>query len=63
MLAHPPVQGQAAAPRIRAAITRLAEIPEVETIIVARGGGSLTDLWAFCDEHLCRTRGDAAACR
>jgi exodeoxyribonuclease VII large subunit len=54
VLAHPPVQGQAAAPRIRAAITRLAAIPEVETIIVARGGGSLTDLWAFCDEHLCR---------
>ncbi len=49
------MQGQAAAPRIRAAITQLAEIPEVETIIVSRGGGSLTDLWAFCDEHLCRT--------
>jgi len=55
VLVHPPVQGQAAAPRIRAAITRLAEVPEVETIIVSRGGGSLTDLWAFCDEHLCRT--------
>lgn len=54
VLAHPPVQGQAAAPRIRAAITALAGIPEVETIIVSRGGGSLTDLWAFCDEHLCR---------
>ena len=54
VLAHPPVQGQAAAPRIRAAVQRLAEIPEVETIVVARGGGSLTDLWAFCDEHLCR---------
>jgi exodeoxyribonuclease VII large subunit len=54
ILAHPPVQGQAAAPRIRQAIQRLAEIPEVETIIVSRGGGSLTDLWAFCDEHLCR---------
>ena len=24
-------------------------------IIVARGGGSLADLWAFCDETLCRT--------
>ena len=24
-------------------------------IVVARGGGSLADLWAFCDETLCRT--------
>ena len=23
--------------------------------MIARGGGSLTDLWAFCDETLCRT--------
>ena len=55
VLAHPPVQGKAAAPRIASALRRLAEIPEVETIIVTRGGGSLTDLWCFCDEALCRT--------
>ena len=24
-------------------------------ILVSRGGGSLADLWAFCDETLCRT--------
>ena len=24
-------------------------------IVVSRGGGSLADLWAFCDETLCRT--------
>ena len=24
-------------------------------IVVARGGGSLADLFAFCDETLCRT--------
>ena len=29
--------------------------PEVEVVIVARGGGSLADLFAFCDEALCRT--------
>jgi exodeoxyribonuclease VII large subunit len=29
--------------------------PEVEAIVVTRGGGSLADLWAFCDESLCRT--------
>lgn len=55
VLAHPPVQGKAAAPRISAAIRGLAELPEVEAIIVSRGGGSLTDLWCFCDEDLCRT--------
>ena len=27
----------------------------VEVAVVCRGGGSLTDLWAFCDENLCRT--------
>jgi exodeoxyribonuclease VII large subunit len=30
-------------------------VQEVEVIIVARGGGSLADLFAFCDEGLCRT--------
>lgn len=30
-------------------------MPEVEVVIVARGGGSLADLFAFCDETLCRT--------
>lgn len=55
VLAHPPVQGRGAAPRIAAAIRDLAAVPEVETIIVSRGGGSLTDLWCFCDETLCRT--------
>ena len=28
---------------------------EVDAIVVARGGGSLADLFAFCDETLCRT--------
>ncbi len=28
---------------------------EVDVVIVARGGGSLADLYAFCDETLCRT--------
>lgn len=50
-----PVQDRRAAPAIGAAIRHLAELPEVEAIVVARGGGSLADLWAFCDETLCRT--------
>jgi exodeoxyribonuclease VII large subunit len=50
-----PVQDRQAAPRIAAALRELAAVEEVEVIIVARGGGSLADLFAFCDEGLCRT--------
>ena len=50
-----PVQDRYAAPRIAAALRELAAIAEVEVVIVARGGGSLADLLAFCDETLCRT--------
>lgn len=50
-----PVQDRKAASAITQALTDLAGIQQVETIIVARGGGSLADLFAFCDETLCRT--------
>jgi len=50
-----PVQDRHAAPAIAAAIQDLAARPEIEAIVVTRGGGSLADLWAFCDETLCRT--------
>ncbi len=53
--AFAPVQDRQAAPRITAALRELAAIPEVDVVIVARGGGSLADLFAFCDEALCRT--------
>lgn len=53
--AFAPVQDRRAAPAIARAIRELAERPDVEAIVVARGGGSLADLWAFCDETLCRT--------
>jgi exodeoxyribonuclease VII large subunit len=53
--AFAPVQDRHAAPAITAALQSLAARPEVEVIVVARGGGSLADLWAFCDETLCRT--------
>ena len=53
--AFAPVQDRHAAPAIAAALRELAAIPEVEVVIVARGGGSLADLFAFCDEALCRT--------
>jgi exodeoxyribonuclease VII large subunit len=50
-----PVQDRHAAPAIATALRDLAARPEVEAIVVTRGGGSLADLWAFCDETLCRT--------
>jgi exodeoxyribonuclease VII large subunit len=53
--AFAPVQDRHAAPRIAAALRELAAIQDVEVVIVARGGGSLADLFAFCDEALCRT--------
>jgi exodeoxyribonuclease VII large subunit len=53
--AFAPVQDRRAAPAIGEAIRDLAARPEVEAIVVTRGGGSLADLWAFCDETLCRT--------
>ena len=53
--AFAPVQDRHAAPAITAAMQGLAARPEIEAIVVTRGGGSLADLWAFCDETLCRT--------
>jgi exodeoxyribonuclease VII large subunit len=47
------VQDRRAAPAITRALTDLAALAEVEVIVVARGGGSLADLFAFCDEALC----------
>src|SRR5215468_9660167 len=53
--AFAPVQDRHAAPRIAWCLRELAAIEEIEVVIVARGGGSLADLFAFCDESLCRT--------
>jgi exodeoxyribonuclease VII large subunit len=53
--AFAPVQDRHAAPRIAAALRDLAAAGEVDVIVVARGGGSLADLFCFCDETLCRT--------
>ncbi len=49
-----PVQDRHAAPRIARAIQDLAAVAEVDVIVVARGGGSVTDLMTFSDESLCR---------
>src|SRR5918993_3816036 len=52
---YAPVQDRRAAPAIAAQIRELAAVGDVEAIVVTRGGGSIADLWAFCDEALCRT--------
>jgi exodeoxyribonuclease VII large subunit len=54
------VQGQHAATEVIAALQRLDADPEVEVIIIARGGGSIEDLLPFSDEELVRA---AAASR
>ncbi len=53
--AYAPVQDRRAAPAIASAVRDLAAFADVEAIVVTRGGGSIADLWAFCDETLCRT--------
>jgi exodeoxyribonuclease VII large subunit len=53
--AFAPVQDRHAAPAITRALQDLAACGEVDVIVVARGGGSLADLFCFCDETLCRT--------
>jgi exodeoxyribonuclease VII large subunit len=48
------VQGQGAAEQISAAIRTVHHLPDVDVVIVGRGGGSLEDLWAFNEEIVAR---------
>src|SRR5215471_4812891 len=54
------VQGSYAAAEVTDALHRLDADPEVDVIVIARGGGSLEDLLPFSDEDLIRA---VAACR
>lgn len=54
LLSPTSVQGEEAPPQIVVALQRLAAYGEVDAIIVARGGGSAEDLWAFNDERVAR---------
>ncbi|MEN6316447.1 MAG: exodeoxyribonuclease VII large subunit [Clostridiaceae bacterium] len=49
------VQGTQAAGQIAAAVRRFNELNNVDVIIVARGGGSLEELWAFNEEIVARS--------
>lgn len=55
---HTPVQGDKAAPEIIKAIETLDADPEVDVIILARGGGSFQDLLVFSDEKVVRAVAD-----
>ena len=53
-LAHTSVQGSNAPAEIVEAITALNQFVSPDVILLARGGGSLEDLWAFNDELVVR---------
>jgi exodeoxyribonuclease VII large subunit len=48
------VQGPSAALDVATAVRRLDKDPDVDVIVLARGGGSIEDLLPFSDEGLCR---------
>lgn len=54
LIAPVPVQGDGAGERIAEAIRVLSETPQVEVLIVGRGGGASEDLWAFNEETVVR---------
>lgn len=56
---HTLVQGEKAAPEVMAAIQKLDADPDVDVIIIARGGGSFLDLMVFSDENLVRAAANA----
>ncbi len=48
------VQGEGAADEIVEGIDYLSSLPDIEVIVVGRGGGSIEDLWAFNEEKVAR---------
>ncbi|MEL0098368.1 MAG: exodeoxyribonuclease VII large subunit [Opitutae bacterium] len=49
------VQGREASNQLINGVLQALKIPGVELIVLARGGGSMEDLWSFNDEKLVRT--------
>ena len=60
-----PVQGEGSSAKVAAAIRGFAElaedgpVPKPDLLIVARGGGSIEDLWAFNEEEVVRAAADS----
>jgi exodeoxyribonuclease VII large subunit len=54
VLAPTPVQGDQAPLGIITALHEVVQVANPDVIIMARGGGSIEDLWAFNDEHVAR---------
>jgi exodeoxyribonuclease VII large subunit len=54
VLAPTPVQGEEAPLTIVAALRSLNRVVKPDVILLARGGGSIEDLWAFNDERVVR---------
>jgi exodeoxyribonuclease VII large subunit len=54
VLAPSLVQGPDAPPTLVQALQQLSEQPDIDVILLVRGGGSMEDLWAFNDENLAR---------
>jgi exodeoxyribonuclease VII large subunit len=54
VLAPTTVQGESAVPGIINALNALNDRGDIDLIIIARGGGSIEDLWAFNDEKVAR---------
>ncbi len=48
------VQGDASAKSLINALKKAQSLPEVDVIVLTRGGGSIEDLWSFNDENLIR---------
>jgi exodeoxyribonuclease VII large subunit len=48
------VQGEGAAAEVAAGIRYLNTLPDIDVMIVGRGGGSIEDLWAFNEEEVAR---------
>lgn len=48
------VQGSQSPAQVKAALTELDNMPEIDVIVIARGGGSVEDLLPFSDESLVR---------